>query len=370
MEELNEQGLSGKMPLPQPCSPDFGCSHTEQCFNSFLEEGDAEQSSLESLGEHESPPERESCRRVARSCWLSHSSGLESDSSLSGQASIGKVLELEGRLQQLEEEQCRERAAAEDRCAKLLLEKRELSRRILSLEDEGVREEQRREEERSSREEVERKVRETRLVDERDQDLLQAVEREALQLREERDAAREEVGRLAREKVAVEEELKEALGREREECRELREAMVRERRASRLLIEQLREELEEVRRDGEAGRPAGEDLAARIIQFEEQGQVLEETNRSLRLRNEELLGRVQKVEQDFPVEASLALKEGQKLLASPSLAQELEALGVGEVREAAREQQEANRALRSYIDTVLMIIMEKHPELLEIISKE
>ena len=367
MQNLAEQGLSGKMLLPQPCSPDFGCSETEQCFNSFLEEGDEKENSLESLGEQESPQERGSCRRAARSCWLTHSSSWESDSCLSGDTSVGELLEQVGRLQEEVGREGRERAAAEDRCGKLLLERRELRGRILSLEEEGVREEQRREEERRSREEVERVGRETRLVDERDQQLLHDLEREALQLREERDVAREGVGRLAREKMVVEEEMNEVLNREREECRE---AMVKERRASRLLIEQLRGEMVEVRKEREEDRPAGEDLATRINELEKLCQVLDENNRSLCLRNEELQGRVQKVEEDLPSEASLALKEGQKLLASPSLAQELEALGEGEVREAAREQQEANRALRSYIDTVLMIIMEKHPELLEIISKE
>ena len=58
------------------------------------------------------------------------------------------------------------------------------------------------------------------------------------------------------------------MGREREDCMNVREAMVKERMASRLLIEQLREELVEVRKEREEDRPCGEDLAIRINQLE------------------------------------------------------------------------------------------------------
>ena len=41
-----------------------------------------------------------------------------------------------------------------------------------------------------------------------------------------------------------------------------------------------------------------------------------------------------------------------------------------QMRKALKDQQDVNLHLRSYIDNVLMNIMEKHPELLEIRSKK
>ena len=45
-------------------------------------------------------------------------------------------------------------------------------------------------------------------------------------------------------------------------------------------------------------------------------------------------------------------------------------LDLFQMRKALKDQQDVNLHLRSYIDNVLMNIMEKHPELLEIRSKK
>merc|ERR1712192_332377 len=68
------------------------------------------------------------------------------------------------------------------------------------------------------------------------------------------------------------------------------------------------------------------------------------------------------------------LEEGRSLLNNPqhtnSLAAEFEAMSEKEMRKALKDQQDVNLHLRSYIDNVLMNIMEKHSELLEIRSKK
>merc|ERR1719391_1076262 len=69
---------------------------------------------------------------------------------------------------------------------------------------------------------------------------------------------------------------------------------------------------------------------------------------------------------------SKSLEEGRTLLNhanNNSLAAEFEAMSENEMRKALQDQQDVNLQLRAYIDIVLLNIMEKYPELLEVRTK-
>jgi len=179
------------------------------------------------------------------------------------------------------------------------------------------------------------------------------------------------------------------VGREREEWSG-------EREASAHLMQELSREVEEGRRDAEErrGRSRGVrdveddgaghliieegatgDLPARIAEMEAEIRTLREANKRFHESNEELQAAM----------LNKGLEEGRSLLNNPqhtnSLAAEFEAMSENEspeilaaeldkMRKALKDQQDVNLHLRSYIDNVLMNIMEKHPELLEIRSKK
>merc|ERR1711872_10709 len=107
-----------------------------------------------------------------------------------------------------------------------------------------------------------------------------------------------------------------------------------------------------------------------------EGQIrsLRDNNKKLEENNEELQAQI----------LNKGLDEGRKLLnesaANNSLAAEFEAMSENEstelliveldkMRKALKEQQDVNRQLGSYIDNVLLNIMDKYPELLEIRHK-
>merc|ERR1711972_249546 len=101
------------------------------------------------------------------------------------------------------------------------------------------------------------------------------------------------------------------------------------------------------------------DLPQRIVEMEAEIRVLREQNKRYKESSEELQAAL----------VSKSLEEGRTLLNSTdnkSLAQEFEAMSENEMRKALQDQQEVNLHLRKYIDSVLLNIMEKYPELLEV----
>jgi len=221
---------------------------------------------------------------------------------------------------------------------------------------------------------------------------LQAAEREGRGKGEEVTVLKAQVEKVRAEKAVVEEQLAEIeilLGREQQQHRSLQETLIREREewsrereASSGLIQELTKEVEEGRRQAEERlRSGGQEaegrtglaqeeeggqgeLPARIADMEREIRVLRETNKRFQTDNEELQAQM----------LNKGLEEGRTLLSNPqhnnSLAAEFEAMSENEMRKALKDQQDVNLHLRSYIDNVLMNIMEKHPELLEIRAKK
>jgi len=311
------------------------------------------------------------------------------------------VIDLNNKVQQLQEQVgqlAESQATTDDRYTRVKQDNAALTARIHMLEEHirelEVRGEERVEEEqRRSRELIQRLERERQLEVENYSIRLQAAEREGKGLGDEVSSLRATVEKVRAEKAGVEEQLAEVqnlLVREQEAHRGLQEVVGREREewagereASAHLIQELSREVEESRRDAEERRSRSRgvvveedgvdhqvldevsgEMPARIADMEAEIRTLREANKRCHENNEELQAAM----------LNKGLEEGRSLLNNPqhtnSLAAEFEAMSENEMRKALKDQQDVNLHLRSYIDNVLMNIMEKHPELLEIRSKK
>merc|ERR1719507_123106 len=340
-----------------------------------------------------------SCRRLAQEGWASQQekevAEQEAEDVFCNAVNFTaiQVQQLQEQVGQLAESQ----ATTDDRYTRVKQDNAALTARIHMLEEHirelEVRGEERGEEEqRRSRELMQRVERERQLEVENYSIRLQAAEREGKGLGNEVASLRATVEKVRAEKAAVEEQLTEVQGllaREQEVHRGLHEVVGREREewagereASAHLIQELSREVEEGRRDAEERRSrsrgvvveddgaglvieeATGDLPARIAEMESEIRTLREANKRFHENNEELQAAM----------LNKGLEEGRSLLNNPqhtnSLAAEFEAMSENEMRKALKDQQDVNLHLRSYIDNVLMNIMEKHPELLEIRSKK
>merc|ERR1719445_842069 len=173
------------------------------------------------------------------------------------------------------------------------------------------------------------------------------------------------------------------LVREQEQHRVLQENRAREveewgdeRATSLSIVQEMSREVEQLRsqkaemaqKDSGMQIQNGEevfgDLPARIAEMETEIRVLRDQNKRLHENNEELQAQM----------LNKGLEEGRTLLMNQahnnSLAAEFEAMSENEMRKALQDQQDVNLHLRSYIDSVLLNIMEKYPELLEVRNKK
>lgn len=103
-------------------------------------------------------------------------------------------------------------------------------------------------------------------------------------------------------------------------------------------------------------------LADQIVLLEDEIERLRDENRSLKDQNEDLQAQL--------LHESVTC--GQSLLANetPSLAAELHGMDSTELMNALREQEVCNQKLRTYINGILMRVIERHPEILEIKDEE
>lgn len=304
------------------------------------------------------------------------------------------VVDLNNKVQQLQEQVgvlVENQATTDDRYTRTKKDNAALTARIHMLEEhirelEGRGEERLDEEQRRNKDMIQRLEREKQLEIENYTIRLQSVEKDHRTYTEEVASLRAQVDKVRGEKVGVEEQLMETqllLTKEQEGAKETMELRAREveewslqNERSKTIVDEMSRELEELRRNRTEMRQQREeernshisgeevfgDLPARISEMETEIRELREQNKRFQENNEELQAQM----------LNKGLEEGMNLLNNQpnnSLAAEFEAMSENEMRTALKDQQDVNVHLRSYIDNVLLNIMDKYPELLEIRNK-
>lgn len=325
------------------------------------------------------------------------------------------VNDLNQKVQQLQEQVhglAESQATTDDRYSKVKQENALLTQKIHMLEENirevEIRSEERLETERKrNRDALQRVEREKQLEIENYSIRLQTLEKEYGKLEAEAAQLRAQADRLRQEKAELEDQLSEsryALSEAESRVVKLEDLSKREadrsdqeRHSSAQLIEELSKEVEELRskvssvtsgvsygsgsvdivdhtgggRDGnlDGGNVNGvtldSEMRQRVSELDSEVRKLREENRQLTESNEEMQA------------ASLlnrGLEQGKTLLSnidaapssSMSIADELGGMSDFQVKRALKEQQDVNSQLRSYIDGILMNIMEKYPEILEV----
>ncbi|XP_046640685.1 rab11 family-interacting protein 4-like isoform X1 [Daphnia pulicaria] len=238
------------------------------------------------------------------------------------------------------------------------------------------------EEQRRNKELIVRVEREKQLEIENCTIKLQAAEREVELTREECARLRGQTERLRGERSALQQRLYEAessLLEGQEELRRMSDLVKREREQwavenanGKQLAAELSREVDLLRAtqhqssNSSSHGEFGEELtpsAARVREMENEIKTLKQQNNSLREANDELQAQL----------FSRGLEEGRTLLsehvACNSLAAEFEVMSQDDVSEkirtALKEQQDVNAQLRSYIEGILLTIVENQPSLLE-----
>merc|ERR1719189_1884616 len=305
-------------------------------------------------------------------------------------------------------------ATTDDRYAKVKQENASLNQKILMLE-EHIRELELRSEEKlqteqkRNKESLQRLEREKHLEIENYSIRLQNCERDYNRAKQEIVQLRSVIERLRLDKAELEEQLNEAHAAQSSneaDIHKLEDAAKRESEQARLeisnstrLVTELEKEVESLRaqlRDRTAsGRRQAftsnvvsdtgsshitrlnstdsafsvstEDrLGTRVMEMESEIKSLKESNRKLTEANEEMHAQVLTRGLDEGKAVLFNHDTAKANLESMSIARELEGLSDSQIRQALKEQQDVNEGLRGYIDGILMNIMEKYPELLEV----
>ncbi|XP_046809265.1 rab11 family-interacting protein 4A isoform X5 [Lucilia cuprina] len=233
------------------------------------------------------------------------------------------------------------------------------------------------EEQKRHRELLARVEREAALQNENCQIKIKTIEIEANALREENQRLRvlcdkqandlhrtEEKFELARDQiVALQQDLDEALQKERK--------YEKEKKTSEELMLELSKELERLRAETGPALPTTSPESIRLEELHQELEEMRQKNRALEEQNEELQAAV----------LTRGVEEGRHLLNGTlnSLAQELEEMSqaqdsvdsttlasLSQLQQAFQEKEEENTRLKHYIDTILLNIVEKCPQLLEV----
>lgn len=269
-------------------------------------------------------------------------------------------------------------SVGEERYARVKQENAMLQARILMLEEaakdaETRAEERLQAEQRRYRDWASRLERERQLQLENYTIKLQAIESEGTNLREEIGRLREQLEKVKAEKSRLENDLEDTR-RELDSARESERQAISRANEAQYELEAAREELSI--RVGDQRRI--EELMQQVVELRNRNKSLEESRDEL--------------------QAAAALQAGRELLMlnpclnnsaekGPSLAVELlaginqdqmmmedgqflgengEPCSISEIKQALKEQQEVNTQLRTYIDGILLNIVENYPQLLEV----
>jgi len=305
-------------------------------------------------------------------------------------------------------------ATTDERYSKVKQENASLNQKILMLEEhirklELRSEERLQTEQKRNKDSIQRLEREKQLEIENYSIKNQSLERDLSRAQQEIVQLKSVIERLRLDKAELDEQLNEAhaaLASNEVEIRKLEEAANLEFERSKTetarnahIVEELEKEVESLRdqlrgkntsgrRQAYASSLQGENLngdltrlnstdsafsvstedriGTRVVELESEIKSLKASNQKLTEANEEMQAQI----------LNRGLEEGKAVLynhdtakanlESMSIARELEGLSDSQVRQALKEQQDVNEGLRGYIDGILMNIMEKYPELLEV----
>ncbi|ENN73115.1 hypothetical protein YQE_10256, partial [Dendroctonus ponderosae] len=141
-------------------------------------------------------------------------------------------------------------------------------------------------------------------------------------------------------------------------CKDRENRLMKEQESQLQLLKELSKEVERLKSEQRTpALPTTSETTLRLEELHEEMAQLREDNSHLLEANEEL-------------QASLlhaGLETGRMLTnGENSLAHELDIMSQDEVQKALKEQQEVNRQLRAYIEGILLNIVENHPQLLEV----
>ncbi|XP_059609078.1 rab11 family-interacting protein 3 isoform X4 [Phlebotomus argentipes] len=222
------------------------------------------------------------------------------------------------------------------------------------------------EEQRRNRELLARMEREAQLQSENCQMKVRTVEKEASMVREEAQRLRLQCDKQAADLHANEESLEIA----RDNCaamqQDLMEVQAREKRlladkvATEELMLEMSKEVDRLRSERGPAMPTTSPESIRLEELHQELDELRQTNKNLSEANEELQALV----------LTRGVEEGRNLLngTSNSLAQELHDMSQSQLQTAYQDKEEENVRLKHYIDTILLNIVENYPQLLEVKS--
>ncbi|XP_046659720.1 rab11 family-interacting protein 4 isoform X3 [Homalodisca vitripennis] len=294
------------------------------------------------------------------------------------------VLDLNHKVQMLQQQMsvlADNQSHTDERYTRAKQDNATLQARVMMLEEQlrevELRSEERlAEEERRHRELVARVDREKQLQVENCAIRLQTLELENTSLREEAARCRAQAERLRAEKSAVTEQLGEAesvVSSLQDEVAALRDQERRQKEcahANQQLVEELTLEVDRLRREVQTLQELNQNSQEPQTQLQAQLDSLRQEHRSLQEAHEELQAMI----------LSRGVEEGRNLLSSAneshSLAAELDDMshddpeqdiaGDLKIRSAYKESQEVISHLRTYIDGILLLIVENCPRLLEV----
>ncbi|XP_055312254.1 rab11 family-interacting protein 4A isoform X7 [Sitodiplosis mosellana] len=260
-------------------------------------------------------------------------------------------------------------STAEDRTSRTKTEHAVLQARYHMLEDQlrevELRAEERiNEEQKRHRELLARVEREAILQNENCQIKIRTIELETNNLREELQRLRTQYDKQTAELRATEEKLEDAcdnLTMAREELTEAKENVKKylsEKLAAEDLMIELGKEVERLRSESGPAMPTTSPETLRLEELHQELEELRQSKKQLIEQNEELQAMV----------LTRGVEEGRNLLngTSNSLAQEIDELNDRQLQAAYQEKEEENLRLKHYIDTILLNIVENYPQILEV----
>lgn len=279
-----------------------------------------------------------------------------------------QVTSISKRLVEMEENQ----SVSNDERNRLKLENALLTERIHVLEEQLQVTEQRykdrlNEESIRNRDLIKRTEREKELEIESAKLKYEVIQRDFSQLKREKEKLADECSNLRETLEGLRDELNmthllcEDLEEERakldKEYRRFKEEAQHDMDSSSEMVEELSRQTEELR--ARTGVPRQGSMADQIVSLEDELERVRAETRELRQQNEDMHAQML---QDSVERGRSLLEDGAGL----SLADELNGKDTTELVNALREQEVCNQKLRVYINGILMRVIERHPEILEI----